>query len=856
MATVKDLKIALQTGTENTLFASWAFKGSSPSSSGGGSSSSTIKSGTVVKVKSGSRWYNGAKIANFVFTKSWIVYEVSGNRVVIHKSTDGTHKIMSPIHKNNLTVVNSRSSDVTRAAEPRAESVSQLDYYEVKWFYATGNGVWFDGGSSNVTLTNATYSYPSNASKVKVTVKPVAKTRTVNGKETAYWTGTSASKEFLTSELPPDTLSAPSVTLDKYQLTAKIENIEDAKAEAVEFEVYKDNTKISTGTGTVSTARASYTCSISAGGNYRVRCRAINYVGGSPVKGQWSPYSSEITAIPNIPSNVKVSVESETSVKVSWNKDSTADSYSVQYTTKQEYFDSSSEVSSISVENNYVIITGIQGGYTWYFRVCANNDQGSSSWSNVVSTVIGTKPEPPTTWTLTSTAVIGEPVILYWVHNTEDGSKQYEAQIELTINGVAKIITVDTSKEDVPEDEVDKIYNYTVDLSAYPDGAEILWRIRTRGITREYSDWSIQRSINTYAPPVASLTLGDGSGVLSSFPYTIGVSVSPATQKALSYHISILAQYSYETEDQIGNTQLISAGDEVYSEVFIYSENEFNFELKPEHLTLQNGETYKVEVTVAMDSGLTANVSDMFVVTWSDALYLPDAEVTIDFDTLSAYIMPYCMDEETEELIDDIVLSVYRREYDGTFTEIATEIENYGSVTVTDPHPALDYARYRIVARSKSTSVIGYTDLPGIPVGEPSIVIQWEEAWSQFDYAEDTEPEIPPWTGSMVKLKGNVDVSESYAPDMSTVEYIGRKHPVGYYGTQKGVTASWSTDVPRYDNETVYALRRLAAWSGDVYVREPSGNGYPAQIKVSMSINHLELVIPVSFTITRVEGDK
>ena len=41
---------------------------------------------------------------------------------------------------------------------------------------------------------------------------------------------------------------------------------------------------------------------------------------------------------------------------------------------------------------------------------------------------------------------------------------------------------------------------------------------------------------------------------------------------------------------------------------------------------------------------------------------------------------------------------------------------------------------------------------------------------------------------------------------------------------------------------------------GDVYVREPSGSGYWANIKVSFSQTHCDLVIPISFTVTRVEG--
>ena len=98
------------------------------------------------------------------------------------------------------------------------------DHYEVQWYYGV-NGVWFDGGSSDVKMNNATYSVPSNATKVKVTVKPVAKTYKSGDNDVPYWTGEPVTVEKLISELPPNTPSAPTVELDKYTLTAKLENI-------------------------------------------------------------------------------------------------------------------------------------------------------------------------------------------------------------------------------------------------------------------------------------------------------------------------------------------------------------------------------------------------------------------------------------------------------------------------------------------------------------------------------------------------------------------------------------------------------------------------------------------------------
>ena len=229
------------------------------------------------------------------------------------------------------------------------------------------------------------------------------------------------------------------------------------------------------------------------------------------------------------------------------------------------------------------------------------------------------------------------------------------------------------------------------------------------------------------------------------------------------------------------------------------------------------------------------------------------AEIGIDMDTYSAYINPYCLNSEGKAA-DDILLSVYRREFDGRFTEIATGIDQLTNEVVVDPHPALDYARYRIVATTKSTGAVSYSDPPGYPVSGKAVIIQWNEEWSNFDATADSALETPPWSGSLLKLPYNVDVSDNNSPDVAFAEYIGRENPVSYYGTQLGSTATWNTAIDKKDKETLYALRRLQIWMGDAYVREPSGSGYWANIKVSFSQKHTELTVPVTLDITRVEG--
>lgn len=755
-----------------------------------------------------------------------------------------------------------------------------LDHYKVTWTYYTGDGVGFSGGSDDVKVANAIYSIPDNAIRVKVTVKPVSKTYGKKNNKT-YWTGTAVSLEYKTSKNPPETPSSPSVTIDKYKLTASLTDITDKNTDIIKFELFKYNPSTKkeksykTANVDVVNQRASKIFSIEAGYKYRVRCQAINSLKGKNEKSDWSTFSEEVSSLPTQVSDVKCTVESKTSVELTWTGCSTAKSYEIQYTTKKEYFDKSSEVSSATSEKTTAYITGLAGGEKYFFRVRAIGEDGSESkWSPIVSTIMGSKPSAPTTWSSTTTAEVGDKVTLYWTHNSEDGSHQRSAMIFITPTDRSTIY-IPLTYSDINEDEVEKVYSYVLDTSAYEEGTELEWYIQTAGISGEYSDESIKRTIKVYAPPTLSLQLGrdiikwlwdtfnfesdsiytaDTAEILEYFPYDIIATAGPSTQTPVSYHVSITAEETYETEDNTGSTIRINAGDEVYSKVFNTSDNPLKVELTAGDITLENNQPYIVTVTVAMDSGLTAEASSSFTVVWSDDIYEPDAVITIDQDTLCAEIMPYCMDEEGN-YVEDVVLHVYRREFDGELTEIETNIPNNGT-TVTDEHPALDFARYRIVAQNINTNAIGFEDLPGEPIGEPSIVIQWNEEWIPFDYSEDADPEIPPWTGSMVKLPYNVDTSESYDLDVSHIKYIGRKNPVSYYGTQRGATASWSTEIVRTDNETLHALRRLAVYEGDVYVREPSGTGYWANIKVSLSTKHRGLTIPVSFEVTRVEGGK
>lgn len=798
-------------------------------------------------------------------------------------------------------------------------SKSNTESYKALWTYDTGNGIWFEGSNSTITVDadapemarQSTFSVPANARKVRFKVKPISKKKTVNNKETSYWEAKWSDVKTYTDATPLETPPVPSVEIDKYKLTATLDSL-DIDATGIEFEVVKDNAAKSfrTGKAQIVTGYAAYSCTIDAGSEYKVRCRAYK---GSDYS-DWSGYSANEGALPAAPAGItSIKATSKTSVYLAWEGVNSATSYDIEYTTKKRYFEGSDGVTQkTGIEDTHFELTGLESGQEYFFRVRAVREgvEDRSAWCEPKSVRIGEKPAAPTTWSSTTTAVVGEALNLYWMHNAADGSSQTYAELELTIGDKTDTIKIENDRS---EDEKDKTSVYPIATTEYSEGTQILWRVHTAGVTLVYGEWSVQRTVDIYAPPTLDLSLTDSDGnsleTVTAFPIYIRALASPNTQAPLSYHVAITSNEVYETVDNAGNPRVVNRGEEVYSQHFDIRTS-LEQMLSAGDLDLENNVTYTLTCVVSMNSGLKAEASLEFGVTWEDVFYEPNAEISIDADAYTAAIRPYCVERsvsknivtasngvysetnnvvnnaygepmpgvkttsglqvysgvdedgneiyfcrvETTSPVEDILLSVYRREFDGGFTKLAEGLDNAKATTIIDPHPALDYARYRIVATSKTTGAVSFYDPPGYPVSGIAVIIQWDEEWSNFETSEASALEQPPWSGSLLKLPYNIDISDSNDPDVALVEFIGRPNPVAYYGTQRGTKSTWSMVIPKTDKETLYALRRLSNWMGNVYVREPSGSGYWANIKVSFSQKHRDLTIPVTLNVSRVEG--
>lgn len=862
--------------------------------------------------------------------------------------------------------------------------------FKVEWTYGTGTGIWFNGNSGDVAFNKdnpslskySTYSIPDNAINIRFRVQPISeKYKDKKDKEISYWTHKWSGYKYHSEKHEPETNGKFEVEVDGEKLKIALREIAtagDATKAAVtdiQFQIRKNrnNNQTSKATIKVRSGTASYVYTGATGGTYEVRYRAYN--SGNKLCGEWTEYSSPYYTIPPAPKMITdLRAHSSSSVFIAWTKVNLAEEYEIEYTDNKSYFGGVGPTQSETITPDEstgllpirILIgagdSALESGKEYFFRVRAKWQGKVSKWTGIKSVVLGRKPAAPTTWSSTSsTSKNGPNVTLNWIHNSNDGSIMQEAQIEyIADDGSEKTLYIKNSDESLSndwisytkpvfneEEDPEPSYSCTLKVSTYKNGAKFTWRVRTAGIYSTpdpnpvpgssgkilvFSEWSTMRTIDIYDEPHLALMIRDSeNGEGTSFPIYVEATATPndELQKPTGYHVTITSQSSYETLDNLGETKFVGAGDEVYAKYFNPDfEGALMLMLTPGDISLENDVEYQLTCVASMSSGLVATSSVGFTPNLGDKIPAPNAEISIDEETLTASILPYCEKyhdvyyqlyhntQETKfwsssateperimnfvpsgtemgcvgkngelttrrttagsivylhytdegkkiyfakvrkgEAETNVYLSVYRREYDGSFTEIAAGLDSADHATVVDPHPTLDYARYRIVATSKTSGEIAYRDLPGYPVNCSSIVLQWDESWTSFDVTADREtPAEQAWSGSMLKLPYNVDVSDTVRPECTLVEYAGRSHPVSYYGTHLGSTASWSTEIPRDDLETIYALRRLSRWMGDVYVREPSGSGYWANVQVSFSLNHCEVTVPVSMSITRVEG--
>ena len=533
--------------------------------------------------------------------------------------------------------------------------------YEVKWEYDTGSGGWRIGTQGTTTDKQSGYSAPENAKKVRVSITP---------KSDNWSDGQTASREYDFSNNPPELPPSPSFEIDETDvMTIELTNIQDTiNADTIEFAIYQDDTfKYRTGTATINqeTRYCKFTTTVDPGHKYKVRCRAVR---GTIYSG-WTDYTDNELSTPVAPSDIttlrsqKISEQQavQYAVFVEWPDVPSAKNYLVEWATNIEYFDTGEASSQTTEEGSgpRLLVTGIELGHEYFFRVASLNEKGKSkTYTPIKSVRLGTRPAAPTTYSNVNSCILGEDLKLYWIHNSTDGSIETTARIHFTIidsahpelqpTEIIKVIPNNRPEEDKTKTSVYVINTDDPEWATVGEGYIIKWKVQTAGVIAEYSEWSVEREVNVYAPPVLSLDVLDNHSnsieEINNFPFYISILSEPPAQTPISYYIEVVALQTYQTVDEVGKVKMVSIGDKVYQKYHDPQDNPWRFllEMTPGNIDLENNIQYAINATVSLNSGLSASSTKTISVYFDEVFYDVFAEVIINKDTYEASIHPYC----------------------------------------------------------------------------------------------------------------------------------------------------------------------------------------------------------------------
>lgn len=378
--------------------------------------------------------------------------------------------------------------------------------------------------------------------------------------------------------------------------------------------------------------------------------------------------------------------------------------------------------------------------------------------------------------------------------------------------------------------------------------------------------------------------------MFTAFPLDIKkVSVSISSYEVLSYHVCVTSYCTYEDCNVMGNKTIVTAGEVIYEDDvpsynyrndIMYKAGDYSTDIKilPTDIPLANNQAYSITISADLANGLPCSCEFGILTKLNDYNnYEVDADVIYYDNKLCSYINPQLrllhpeqLDEDgdpTYEYVDIASMNIYRKEADGSFTLIADDV--LPNSYIVDSHPNLKDNSYRLTYTLDSTGKMGYYDTATYDFEENAIVVQWQE---EFDHSSENvvfntytfeemdddntiyfSEDYAPTKCKMVRLPYNISMNVNYDKDVNHVKYYGRNNPVSYIGTQNGQTETWSVDIDKKDKETLNLIRELAIYKGNVYVREPSGTGYYAEIKVSFTRSYNSMVIPVTLNITRVD---
>lgn len=535
--------------------------------------------------------------------------------------------------------------------------------------------------------------------------------------------------------------------------------------------------------------------------------------------------------------------EGETTVSVGWsNMWTDSEDIEISWSDNKNAWSSSTAPSTMTIDetrHGYPIeslITGLELGKTWYFKVKAIYDKWSAE-TQIYSLDLRTKPETPLLSVSSNDVYIHGHIDLSWNYYCEDLSEQGSATVTVTNSNNAEVARLTTGS-----DHSIALYPDQYDLDA---DATYTMRVRTVSANGIVSEQSSAVTIHVTGLPEAEIysTSLATDNILDELPLEVEVHGAEDGGEVIVYierSKAMFLERPDETKHHGYEGELIAVKQADY-------DGTVSFGMEDLRTAFDDGGEYRIVAKISNEYGTSDPAIVEFTCQWEHQALVPEGTLETDYDNNIAIITPVA----PTGIGEDDVCDIYRLSADRP--ELIVQGAEWGTEYV-DPYPALGPTYgYRLVTRTAEgdyttdEGVLAWLDIDGSVediTEEPVGYLYGDKAIIDFD-------------NDQVEVKWNLDVSHGWSKDFTETQYLGGAVQ-GDWNAAVSRTASLGTVMLSIDDEeTIRKLRRLAVWTGICHVRTPDGSSFPADVQVSETRSYESAgeITEFGLEVTRVDSE-
>ncbi len=294
-------------------------------------------------------------------------------------------------------------------------------------------------GSALASLTNSPVVLISNPLQA-VTIK-YFKDNNESINKLITFGGTSVVPQSVINNILTGTTSIPSAPTN---LTATAKSLSQIALSwssvngATSYSIYRATSSGGTYSLLSTVTSTSYTnTGLKANTTYYYKVRALSSAGSSPYSAVANAKTS--ISVPSVPSNFTASAKSSSQISLSWSAVSGATSYSIyRATSSSGTYSLLTTVTSTAYTN-----TGLAANTTYYYKIRAGNNAGSSSYSAVANATTFAAIIPSIPTNLTASAKSSSQIVLSW--SAVSGATSYSIYRSTSSSGTYSLLTTVTS---------------------------------------------------------------------------------------------------------------------------------------------------------------------------------------------------------------------------------------------------------------------------------------------------------------------------------------------------------------------------------------------------------------------------